>query len=555
MDLTPRFGLLQLTGTDRESFLQNLTSNDVVKLPAGSGQRNAVLDKKSCIIHDFHVYKTGESLLLVTTGEQVSPLCQYLDRFLFAEQVEIRDLSRAIRLFAVQGPESWPLTGQWIPWIGTNEEIGASGILPNQSDGPVRWVMSHSFTGDPGCLLAVEAGSADIPVNHFKQLDIPQAQWDQLETQRIESGYLEPGKDFDQDTRVQMLNLEEKIVSLTKGCFPGQEVVARIASRSEIQWKLMGLEFRDSPKSPFNLKPGQVLEIDGKTAGIIKRAAFSAIFSRTLAIALVGKNYAVDKKMFDFLVEGAPLQARVIKLPFYVSPHILGPAQNAYDTGMSLYHEGQFEASIEHFNRSLSIYPDFVDAVEAKAMSVEKVGNLEDAILLNKQFAQMDPNAIMARTNLSRLYMLKGWKDKAEEEQGKAMSIQWRQLAAKNSQQDEDALRKQQEEAERAERERKLKIFKQVIELDPEDEVANFGYGKIQLDSGQYGEAESALKIVIRNNPEFSAAYEALVKSLKAQGKLDEAKELAKAGIDVAEKRGDLMPANAMHKMLSEMKG
>jgi folate-binding protein YgfZ len=553
LDFDQQFTLVKITGKDRVTFLQRLTSNDVEKLPIGSGQRNAILNKRSCILNDFFVYKTPGALLLLTETTHCASLLLLLDKYLFAESAKIEDLSHSIRLLSVQGEDAWRIATQVIKKNSSGKELLGHKVVEKPGEGDIQWLFSHSFTGDPGYILAANSSNFDSFKNQLKVLPISMVQWEDLETFRIESGYLEKGKDFDLDTLIQMLNMGDKILSTTKGCFPGQELIARVISRGEIKQKIMGLEFQDSVDDPIKLEPHDMLLVQGGYAGRVKRAVFSQTFSKTIAIAHLEKNAVIHNKVFDFEVGGRTIKAKVIKLPFYVSSHITQPARHAYDEGMVFYHHSQYAEALEKFDQSLSIYPEFIDAHEAKAMTFENMGLLDEAIAFNKAFARKDPDAIMAHANLSRLYMLKGWKDKAEDELGKSTMLRFKQAAAEKGE-DEVTAMKQQEEAQQAEQQRKLNIFRQVLDMDPQDETANFGYGKIQLEHGEYKEAETALKIVIDNNPRYSAAYEALVQSLTAQQKLDEARQLARTGIEIAEQQGNLMPANNMRRLLAQMK-
>jgi folate-binding protein YgfZ len=556
LDFEEHFTLVKLTGNDRVSFLQRLTSNDVEKLEIGSGQRNAILNKRSCILNEFFVYKTPESLLLLTETSHCASLLLLLEKYLFAEQVTIDDLSSSIRLFTIQGEDSWNIASQVTRQSEPGDELLGHRVIEKpgfwKNSENIQWMFSHSFTGDPGYIFAVPIADADQIKNRLQSLPIPLVQWDDLEPFRIESGYLEKGKDFDLDTLIQMLNMGDKILSTTKGCFPGQELIARVISRGEIKQKIMGLEFQDSEVDPIQLNPHDMLLVQGGFAGRIKRAIFSTNISKTLAIAHLEKNAAIHNKEFEFEVGGRLIKARVVKLPFYISSHITNPARQAYDEGMVFYHQSQYDQALEKFDLSLTIYPEFIDAHEAKAMTFENMGKLDEAIAFNKAFARKDPDAVMAHANLSRLYMLKGWKDKAEEELGKSTILRFKQTAATNGE-DEVQLLKKQEEAQRAEQQRKLSIFRKVLEMDPQDETANFGYGKIQLEYGEYREAEAALKIVINNNPRYSAAYEALVQTLTAQQKIEEARQMARTGIEIAEQQGNLMPANNMRRILAQI--
>jgi hypothetical protein len=128
----------------------------------------------------------------------------------------------------------------------------------------------------------------------------------------------------------------------------------------------------------------------------------------------------------------------------------------------------------------------YTDAWEALAMTVEKIGNIDDALSLNRRYAELDHDAVMARSNLSRLYIMKGFKEKAEQEIAAATAIGFR-LRARESKMNKESIRRIEEEqrdAEQAESRRKMKLFTRVLAMDPDDEVAHFGISKLYFEAG-----------------------------------------------------------------------
>ena len=96
-------------------------------------------------------------------------------------------------------------------------------------------------------------------------------------------------------------------------------------------------------------------------------------------------------------------------------------------------------------------------------------------------------------------------------------------------------------------------MFQQVLEIDPEDTVALFGMGDIAFYREDFKVAVENLEKVVTFDEKYSAAYLLLGKSLEASGNLERAMQVYKKGIDVASKRGDMMPANDMQSRLNQL--
>jgi folate-binding protein YgfZ len=407
-------------------------------------------------------------------------------------------------------------------------------------------VMNLPVTGDPGYLVLNSAMPVDAE-------PVTAADW--LQAYRryaIEGGYPVQREDFDETNLVLELNLGSRLVSITKGCFPGQEVVARVVSRGKIPRKLTPLIF-DEAETGASLA-GKTLSLDGKTVGQIRRVFYSPGRERSIGVAYLKSNIADTPAPYEFQADESTVACEVDRLPLYLSPVFRKERDKLYNRGMEAYHADAYDEAEVCFRQALDLDRHHADSWEALAMSVEKRGDLDEAIRLNQRYGEADPMAVMAHTNLSRLYMLKGFKEKAEEEQGKAAMVEFKvQAAKKKGSAAETGKRLEQEEAARqkAEAERKMGIFKQVLEMDPEDEIANFGMGKLLLESGQPVRAIEHLQRVVDNNPDYSMAWQLLGQSLIKASKLSEAKEVLNSGLAAAERQGDMMPAKAIKQMLS----
>ncbi|MBI4641918.1 MAG: tetratricopeptide repeat protein [Candidatus Tectomicrobia bacterium] len=101
--------------------------------------------------------------------------------------------------------------------------------------------------------------------------------------------------------------------------------------------------------------------------------------------------------------------------------------------------------------------------------------------------------------------------------------------------------------------ESRLEQFKQLAELEPEDDLVRFGLGTAYFDEGQYEEATKEFQQAIRLNPDYSAAYRDLGKALEKAGRPEEAKTVYTQGIEVADRKGDIQTMKEMQIFLKRL--
>jgi tetratricopeptide (TPR) repeat protein len=156
----------------------------------------------------------------------------------------------------------------------------------------------------------------------------------------------------------------------------------------------------------------------------------------------------------------------------------------------------------------------------------------------------------MAWTNLSRYYAQAGRIADAEKLKGHVTYLVLKQEAGVKA-----AERKAREDKvfERARLEERVGLFEQVLSLDPEDVVANFGLGKVLLDLERWEDALPYFRKAIEKQASYSMAYNHLGTCLMHLGRNDEAKDVFQKGIEAAKERGDLIPRRDMERKLSEL--
>ena len=205
---------------------------------------------------------------------------------------------------------------------------------------------------------------------------------------------------------------------------------------------------------------------------------------------------------------------------------------------------------IKYLREAIALDSKHAAAYEALGVFLSKQNKLDEAIALMKRLVEIDPNEIMAHTNLSIYYMQQGRIEDAELEKGEATGIEFERLVSQNM-----AKKKKEKDAENhgIEQERKIEMFEKVLEIDPVDQIANFGLGSIYLEKGYAEKALAPLKIVVQENKDYSAAYLLLGKTWEKLEKSEEAIQTYKAGIAAASKKGDLMPLKDMQSRLNQL--
>ena len=280
--------LIEVTGADRASFLHNLLTNDVKRLAPGTGCPAALLTANAKLIADVLIFAESASLWLLCDANRAAVIAQTLNQYLFAEQVTITNHERAWAVLALQGPRTleWarPLVGPAAAWAHPGDHLVAS--VEGLS---VRWIR-HSLVGDSGLLCL-------CPVEHVEQMWVWLQQrgrsvglavvgWEALNTARIEAGLPWYGIDMDDTNLLPETGLELVAVSDTKGCYLGQEIIARMQTYGSANKKLLGL-LCDGDQAPA---AGDRIFAQGAEVGVVTSGCVSPTLSRPIGMGYLKRG-------------------------------------------------------------------------------------------------------------------------------------------------------------------------------------------------------------------------------------------------------------------------
>jgi folate-binding protein YgfZ len=288
-------GKLALTGTEAKAFLNGQVSNEIEALTPGRGCYAALLTHKGKMLADLRVIDTSDELLLLCERAALQSLFDALRRFKVGFDCELHKRTLERGLLSLIGP-------------GADELAGVGGVLvsdehanaPGEIGGaPVRFIRTNVG-------LDVICDSADTERVRAALLDAGAVQIDEAaaDVLRIEHGRPRYGVDLDDSVIPQEAGLNERAVSFTKGCYVGQETVARLHWRGKPNRHLRGLRLGEE------VEPGTELRLGEREVGRLTSVADSPRFG-TVGLAIVRR----EAQPGDVLDAGG-VRAEVVDLPF-----------------------------------------------------------------------------------------------------------------------------------------------------------------------------------------------------------------------------------------------
>jgi folate-binding protein YgfZ len=582
-------GVLTVTGGDAPSFLHSQLTSDVKALKPGEGQFSARVTRTGTLLRWFSLHHlpqpypglspqglSNNGYLLFVEQSGIAPLLNDLGKFAVVEDAALENVSELFDWLAIQGPQAAKLADSVFGKLN-----GKPWDLPENSSEFLgeNIVVSRSLAGDTGFLVGIPRRDGSVEELRsqiatavldndallLEGADLTQV----LNTLRIEAGVVRVGVDADENDRVlPETGLEQLVVSYTKGCYLGQEVIARIRTYGSLPWVLRGLIVdvprADASQNATYAEQSTLLEKlppagsdlfleDGKKAGEIASRTLSPVLDAPIAYAYLDKVNRTPGTVLKLKsTDGSILSARVTLLPFYKASDLKARVAFLHDRAVRLFAEGQDDAALQLLEEALRLDSAFADGYEALGVILGRKSRFEEAIEIFKRLEEVAPNEPMVHSNLSLFYMKIGDKEKAEEEKAKATVKQFSRFGAmkKDEQRASEEERKKREDALR-----KKQMFEEVLEIDAEDPIALFGLGNVHSTLCEWEKAENLYARAQKVQKDNSAVYLAHGKALEMLNREGDALAVYEAGLAVASKKGDLMPLKEMERKILLLKG
>jgi len=271
--------VLRLSGKDPSGMLNAILTNEVPK-DAAVGAYAALLNPKGRIQTDLCILKSDEYVLANTEPEGAEAAREILGRYAPFSRVRIEDLSEAWGILGLYGPHAGELLGnlRLAEHESTQVEVGGVDVLAAGVAVPVS-----------GFDLVGPADALRIVKEHLIQTGAKPAGYDAYETARVAAGIPRFGADVTTENFPAEAGILERAVSFTKGCYPGQETVARMRYRGHPNKTLHRLVV-DGPLPP----PNTLIIQDEKQVGRITSTAPLPVNDRHLALGYLSRNTNTD---------------------------------------------------------------------------------------------------------------------------------------------------------------------------------------------------------------------------------------------------------------------
>ncbi|MBI4475774.1 MAG: NUDIX domain-containing protein [Acidobacteria bacterium] len=313
VELTGR-GRVSVQGSDRVSFLHAVLTNDIASLSPGQGCYAAYLTPQGRMISDMIVLLLEHEVLLDIPRETTRQVVDRFDRSIFSEDVRVRDATEefeAAGLYGVRAPEVIARASSApADLAGLHAHSTARAVI----DGHPALVARADIELGPGFTIYAPRGSFASVLDRLKAAGATSVHPNVLEVRRIEAGLPAFGVDMDEHTIPLEAGIEARAISLTKGCYPGQEVIIRVLHRGHgrVAKKLVGLTVHGDTIPAT----GDPVYRDDEEVGRVTRGVFSPSLGTSIAMAYLRREHASAGTDVSILHERAKSPARVTALPF-----------------------------------------------------------------------------------------------------------------------------------------------------------------------------------------------------------------------------------------------
>lgn len=302
---------LEVRGKNAVQFINGLVTNDVKSLQAGQGILAAFLNVQGKVVSLCRFYQTGTHLLVEYDATNREAIFKNLSRFVPAGEFFVKDVSDELALLSVQGPQA----AERLSTLTAQSLEGALEYRNYQAElsGVTVLIASHARTGTTGFDIFVPTASKTDVRQALIAVGIVLAGSEALEIARLEAAIPREGVDVTENNILLEAGLE-KAVSYTKGCYLGQEIIARIHYRGQPARQLRGMLI-DADEPPT--KGAELWAADGKKIGEITSSVRSFTLDRIIALGYVHRYYLAVGTTFTLKHDDAEQgTATIVEIPF-----------------------------------------------------------------------------------------------------------------------------------------------------------------------------------------------------------------------------------------------
>jgi folate-binding protein YgfZ len=298
---------IAVAGPDRATYLQGLLTNDIPALSAGTGCYSAWLTPQGRMLTDMHVLESGGMILLDVPAETADATREGLDRFIFTENVQVESLAGKLSSVWIHGPNAPAVVGRVLsdpPSLSAWRDYQHAQLQFREL--PVS-VARIDQLGVPGFCVYLEPSREGDLIRALTEAGAREVSREALEAARIEAGYPVFGVDMTDDTIPLEAGIEDRAISMSKGCYVGQEVIIRVLHRGHgrVARKLVPLRIDGLVPE----RGARVFAAD-RDVGFVTSAAASPRLG-TVAMAYVHRDFVAPGTTIEAAADSGRIPATV----------------------------------------------------------------------------------------------------------------------------------------------------------------------------------------------------------------------------------------------------
>ena len=276
----PSRSMIRVMGNDRASFLHNLCTNEVKALRPRQGCEAFVTNVQGKTIGHVALAVDEDAILLHTVADQSELLTNHLDRYLITEDVQLQDLTAEWQAMVVAGPDAVKVLGERFqadkiepPYATATAEFENSRVVIQS----IPWAAGNCF------MILTPSGLMKSLDDTFIARGAKPVSEEAIDTVRIENAFPFFGVDISENNLPQEIDRNDLAISFTKGCYLGQETVARIDALGHVNKKLVQVKI-DGDEVP---ECGSAVIEGDQEVGQVTSACVSPRFQSVIALAIV----------------------------------------------------------------------------------------------------------------------------------------------------------------------------------------------------------------------------------------------------------------------------
>jgi len=307
-------GRLSVSGEDALDLLNRLSTNELTTIEVGEMVPTVLTSNKGRILDLLFVLRLEGRLLVLTDPENRQKVIDWLDFYTIMEDVSVQDTTEDTAMVSLVGPRAAGLLDGL-----TGGKAGSLDLYWSAEatiGGVQATIVRADFVRLPGYDLVVAGDEVEQLANEVVDqgvaFGLARVGTEALEIVRVEQGVPSYGAELGEEFNPLEAGLKE-FVSFTKGCYVGQEVVARLDTYDKVQKRLVGLQW-DLDNAP---EQGAKLVLEGKQVGVVTSAVRAPWLERGIGLGYVRKAHAQPGTVLPLESEGGDVE--VAELPFRAS--------------------------------------------------------------------------------------------------------------------------------------------------------------------------------------------------------------------------------------------